>query len=152
MRNAKYSPRGASGKLVTIYPRNDEEFERILDELGALLDGEPGPYILSDLRVGDGPLYVRYGGFTERYCEDDDGRLVAALEDASGTLVPDRRNPVFSLPPWVTLPDCLAPHLEARNAVTMTGVPYRITEALHFSNGGGVYVGEDMRTGANASC
>jgi hypothetical protein len=148
MRNAKYSPRGASGKLVTIYPRDDAELERILTELGEILDGEPGPYILSDLRVGAGPMYVRYGGFTERHCEDEDGRLVAAIEDGDGRLVPDRRNPVFTVPPWVTLPDWLAPHLEARNAVTMTDLPYRITEALHFSNGGGVYAGEDTRTGA----
>ncbi len=147
MRNAKYSPRGASGKLVAIYPRDEAEFKKILDELGALLEGEPGPYILSDLRIGDGPLYVRYGGFAERYCEDTDGRLVAALEDAGGTLVPDRRDPVFMLPEWVTLPECLVPHVEARNAVTMTGVPYNVTEALHFSNGGGVYVGEDTRDG-----
>jgi hypothetical protein len=147
MRNAKYSPRGASGKLVTIYPRDEAELERVLAELGAILEGEPGPYILSDLRIGDGPLYVRYGGFTERHCEDEDGRMVAAIEDGSGQLVPDRRDPVFKVPSWVTLPDCLAPHLEARNAVTMTGLPYRITEALHFSNGGGVYAAEDTRTG-----
>jgi tRNA A-37 threonylcarbamoyl transferase component Bud32 len=147
MRNAKYSPRGASGKLVTIYPRDDAELEVILDELGGELAGEPGPYILSDLRVGEGPLYVRYGGFTERHCEDTDGRLVPAIEDGTGTLVPDRRDPVFTVPGWVTLPGCLRPHLDARNAVTMTGVPYRITEALHFSNGGGVYTAEDTRTG-----
>jgi predicted Ser/Thr protein kinase len=147
MRNAKYSPRGASGKLVTIYPRDEKELERILDDLGTLLRGQPGPYILSDLRIGDGPLYVRYGGFTERHCEDDDGRMVAAIEDGTGRLVPDRRDPVFTVPPWVTLPDCLIPHRDARDAVTMTGIPYTITEALHFSNGGGVYAGEDTRTG-----
>jgi hypothetical protein len=147
MRNAKYSPRGASGKLVAIYPRDETEFEVIIKDLSAILAGEPGPYILSDLRIGEGPLYVRYGGFTERHCEDTDGRMVAAIEDGAGRLVPDRRDPVFTLPEWVTMPACLAPHVEARNAVTMTGVPYQITEALHFSNGGGVYAGEDTRTG-----
>ncbi|HZE31050.1 MAG TPA: class III lanthionine synthetase LanKC [Actinoallomurus sp.] len=150
MRNAKYSPRGASGKLVTIYPRDDAEFARILDELGTTLAGEPGPYILSDLRIGKGPLYVRYGGFTEQHCEDETGRLVAAIEDGDGRLVPDRRDPVFTVPDWVTLPDCLTFHLDARNAVTMAGIPYRITEALHFSNGGGVYAAEDTRTGRKA--
>ncbi|MGI5226398.1 class III lanthionine synthetase LanKC [Actinoallomurus sp. CA-142502] len=147
MRNAKYSPRGASGKLVTIYPRDEAELATLLTELGDILKGQPGPYILSDLRIGEGPLYVRYGGFIERHCEDEDGRLVAAIEDGEGRLVPDRRNPVFTVPPWVTLPACLVPHLEARNAVTMTDVPYEVKEALHFSNGGGVYAGEDTRTG-----
>ncbi|MCO5970838.1 class III lanthionine synthetase LanKC [Actinoallomurus soli] len=147
MRNAKYAPRGGSGKLVTIYPRDEAELERILDDLGEILAGEPGPYILTDLRIGDGPLYVRYGGFMERHCKDEDGRLVSAIEDGNGRLVPDRRDPVFRVPDWVTVPDCLRPHLDARAAVTMAGLPYRVTEALHFSNGGGVYAAEDTRTG-----
>ena len=147
MRNAKYAPRGASGKLVTIYPVDDAHCELICDELGALLAGQPGPCILTDLRIGAGPLYVRYGGFAQRYCEDDGGELVAAIEDADGRLVPDRRDPVFTTPPWVTLPAFLEPHLAARTAVSTTALPYRIHEALHFSNGGGVYAATDTRTG-----
>src|SRR6266536_3576986 len=42
----------------------------------------PSRYILSDLRYGDGPLYVRYGGFAERYCQDDRGELVTGIEGA----------------------------------------------------------------------
>jgi hypothetical protein len=147
IRNAKYAPRGASGKLATIYPRDDVCCERILAELDGLIGGEHGPYILSDLRYGDGPLYVRYGGFTERYCQDSRGELVPAVEDASGHLVPDLRTPVFTVPAWVTLPGFLAPHLAARNAVTIKDMPYQVDRALHFSNGGGVYLGTDSRTG-----
>jgi serine/threonine protein kinase len=47
----------------------------------------------------------------------------------------------------VTLPDFLAPHLAARNAVTVADLPYRIDRVLHFSNGGGIYVATDTRTG-----
>lgn len=61
LRNVKYADRGASGKFVTIYPSDDTQLETILTELGAALEGQPGPYILSDLRFGNGPLYVRYG-------------------------------------------------------------------------------------------
>ena len=147
MRNAKYAPRGGSGKFITIYPADDAELEVILTELGGRLAGQPGPYILSDLRHGDGPLYVRYGGFAERYCQDDRGELVTAIEDASGRLVPDRRGPVFSVPDWVALPSCLAAHLEARKAATIADLPYRIEGALHFSNGGGVYSAVDVHTG-----
>ncbi|MFL6078044.1 MAG: class III lanthionine synthetase LanKC [Mycobacteriales bacterium] len=147
LRNAKYAPRGGSGKLVTIYPAGDADLHRILLELSAELAGQHGPYILSDLRWGDGPLYVRYGGFSERYCEDDKGALVSAIEDADGRLVPDRRGPVFALPEWVELPDFLAPHLAARNATTVTDLPYRIEGALHFSNGGGVYLATHTGTG-----
>ncbi|MGY0062280.1 class III lanthionine synthetase LanKC [Streptomyces sp. LZ34] len=161
LRNSKYAGRGSSGKFATIYPADEAELHTVLRELGELLAGEPGPYILTDLRWQDGPLYVRYGGFAQRFCvaDADDsgaaagsgaagGALVPAIEDPSGRLVPDRRDPAFHLPEWVTLPDFLAPQLAARNATTVADLPYRIEKALHFSNGGGVYVGTDTRTGA----
>ncbi|RAY13504.1 lantipeptide synthetase [Actinomadura craniellae] len=147
LRNAKYAPRGGSGKLVTIYPADEKELERVLNELGALLDGVPGPYILSDLRIGEGPLFVRYGAFGQRHCLDADGEIVPALENAAGELVPDRRTPVFTVPDWVTVPDCLRPHLTARTAASTADLPYRVDRALHFSNGGGVYAATDTRTG-----
>lgn len=148
LRNSKYAGRGSSGKFFTLYPADEGELQTTLTELGELLDGERGPYILSDLRWRSGPLYVRYGGFAPRYCVDDTGALVPAIEDpGTGQLVPDRRDPAFSTPPWVQLPDFLAPQLAARNATTTADLPYRIERALHFSNGGGVYVGTDTRTG-----
>src|SRR5688572_24271148 len=86
-RVSKYAPRGYSGKLVTIYPPDDAACETILRELGELLDGEPSPYILSDLRWGAGPLYVRYGAFANRFVVSDGGQLVGAIADDTGTLV-----------------------------------------------------------------
>jgi class III lanthionine synthetase len=147
LRNAKYAPRGSSGKFITIYPRDEAACERILAELDAILSGAPGPYILSDLRYGDGPLYVRYGGFTERYCLGSRGEMVHAIEDPGGELVPDPRSPVFTVPAWVRLPGFLAPHLAARNSMTIAGLPFNVEQALHFSNGGGVYIAVDKRTG-----
>ena len=147
VRNLKYAHRGASGKLVTLYPTDDAHFGRILSELAPLLDGQPGPYILSDLRIGSGPLYVRYGGFAERYCIGPAGVQELAIADADGRLVPDRRGPTFQVPEWLTLPAVLEPHLAARNSVTVDGLPYTIESALHFSNSGGVYLGTDRATG-----
>ncbi|WP_192581579.1 class III lanthionine synthetase LanKC [Micromonospora sp. AMSO12t] len=146
LRNSKYASRAASGKFVTVYPRDDAELELVCKELDELLAGEPGPYILSDLRHGAGPVHVRYGGFAARYCHSPDGQVVPAIEDDTGTLVPDRRDPVFHVPSWVTLPDFLGPHLAARNATSTDEVPYRIEKVIHFSNGGGLYVGRDVRT------
>jgi len=146
-RVSKYAPRGYSGKLVTIYPADDAACETILRELGEVLDGEPSPYILSDVRWGKGPLYVRYGAFVNRYSVDDRGEVVPAIADADGTLVPDRRGPVFSVPSWIDLPAFLAPHVAARNGVTVAGLPYSFERVLHFSNGGGIYVGRDLRSG-----
>lgn len=146
-RNGKYGDRSASGKFVTIYPVDESQLARVLDELGDQLDGEQGPYILSDLRWRSGPLYVRYGGFLALTVRGRTGELIHCIEDPEGNLVPDHRGPGFRPPPWVTLPDCLHEALAARNAGTMRDFPYRVTGAVHFSNGGGVYRGTDTRTG-----
>ncbi|MFV2197571.1 class III lanthionine synthetase LanKC [Nocardiopsis sp. LOL_012] len=146
-RNAKYADRGGSGKFITVYPADDGECASVAAGLDALVGGEPGPYILSDVRWNAGPVHLRYGSFTRRYCYDEHGDAVPALENAEGVLVPDHRGPVFHLPEWVPVPDFLRPHLEARGAVDVTGLPYAIERALHFSNGGGVYAGRDRRTG-----
>jgi serine/threonine protein kinase len=145
-RNAKYAERGGSGKFVTIYPADDAQLELILTELGAVLEGQVGPYILSDLRWRSGPLYFRYGGFTNRYCLAENGELVPAIEDGDGQLVPDSREATFEVPSWVTLPDFLEPQLAARSSDTVEELPYGIEGALHFSNGGGVYVGVDRQS------
>lgn len=147
LRNAKNASRGGSGKFVTIYPSDDAQLEVTLTELGELLGGQPGPYILTDLRWGPGPLYVRYGSFVERYCYSNDGEKVLAIEEPGGSLVPDQRRPTFSPPPWATLPSFLEPHLAARNAVTVDAIPYRIEAALHFSNAGGLYSAVDTQSG-----
>ncbi|WP_304454778.1 class III lanthionine synthetase LanKC [Nocardiopsis sp. YSL2] len=145
-RNAKYADRGGSGKFITVYPGEDE-CASVAAGLDALVGGERGPYVLSDVRWNAGPVYLRYGSFTRRHCYDDHGEPVPALENADGVLVPDRRGPAFHTPDWVTTPEFLRPHLEARGAVDVTGLPYDIERALHFSNGGGVYAGRDRATG-----
>lgn len=147
MVNSKAASRASSGKLITIYPRDEGQLELVLKELDELLRDVRGPYILSDLRYGDGPLFVRYGGFAERRCLSASGERVLAVEDGDGRLVPDVRGATFAVPPWTTLPAFLEPHLAARNAVTTSGLPYAIESVLHFSNGGGVYLGRDTRTG-----
>ncbi|WP_329112791.1 class III lanthionine synthetase LanKC [Streptomyces sp. NBC_01353] len=141
--NSKYMPRQSSGKLVTVYPRDDRQLETVLTELGAELKGTPGPYILSDLRWGEGPLHVRYGGFRRRYCRTGKGDRVLAVETPDGTLVPDERRPGHYAPPWVEIPEFLAPHLARRKAGT-ENFPYKVKRALHFSNGGGVYLAERL--------
>ncbi|MER6083100.1 class III lanthionine synthetase LanKC [Streptomyces sp. NPDC001833] len=147
LRNAKYAARDTSGKFVTVYPPDEGRLQEVLRELGALLEGFEGPYILTDLRWDDGPLYVRYGAFARTYVVDERGALVTAVRDGAGRPVPDRRTPAFQVPEWVTLPEFLRPQLAAREATTVGELPYRIEKALHFSNGGGVYAGTDTRDG-----
>ncbi|MGO1056626.1 class III lanthionine synthetase LanKC [Crossiella sp. CA198] len=136
--NLKYAPRAASGKLLTIYPRDEVELADTLTSLDRRIGGRPGPYILTDLRYNQGPLYVRYGGFDARYCTAPDGERVLAIARPDGTLVPDDRRPVFTTPDWVRLPQVLDESVAARGATGAT-LDYKIVEAMHFSNGGGVY-------------
>src|SRR5664279_2188430 len=146
-RNSKYGDRGSSGKFITIFPVDEPALEKVLADLAPALSGEQGPYILTDLRIGAGPLYVRYGGFVARLARSASGDMVHCIENPAGELVPDRRRPGFHVPDWVRLPDCLAPSLAARNGGTLRDFPYRATRAIHFSNGGGVYEATHTGTG-----
>lgn len=144
MQNSKYAARGSSGKLLTLYPRDDAQLERALTDLDGLIGGEPGPYILSDLRWNAGPLYTRYGAFAEMYHVSGDGVRELAVRRPDGATQADRRGPVFSVPDWVELPAFLEPHRAARAAQRLD-LPYTIERVLHFSNGGGIYLGRDAQ-------
>ncbi|MBB5954375.1 hypothetical protein FHS29_000945 [Saccharothrix tamanrassetensis] len=150
-RNIKYGERAGGGKLAAIYPVDERDLETVVTGLGDLLDGVPGPYVLSDLRWRDGPVYVRYGAFEQRTVKRADGRPVMAIEDADGNLVPDHRGPVFSVPDWVRLPAFLQPELERRDAARVDGLPFEVVRPLHYSNSGGVYEGREKATGAKVA-
>ncbi|MCC9309546.1 class III lanthionine synthetase LanKC [Kitasatospora sp. RB6PN24] len=149
MQNAKYAARAASGKFCTLYPVDDEQLARCLSELGTALDGEPGPYVLSDLRWRRGPLYLRYGAFTERWLRDADGVPQLAFTDPEGTLVPDVRAPVFEVPDWAPVPEVLREALAERKAARggADKLPYQVERALHFSNAGGIYLAREPESG-----
>lgn len=144
-RNAKYADRSSSGKFLTVYPADDEALEQAVNRLDAAVGGMRGPFILTDLRWKSGPVFLRYGAFTFREILDEHGRVVPAISEPDGTLVIDNRSPVFTLPSFASRPPFLRTLIEARlrtDAPDDEAFPYRVTEALHFSNGGGVYVAE----------
>ncbi|WP_405635258.1 class III lanthionine synthetase LanKC [Streptomyces sp. NBC_01178] len=145
--SGKYMSRGSAGKFLTLYPPDEAALARLLDELTGVLAGRRGPYILSDLRIGDAPVYVRYGSFVDRWCRDARGERVPALRHPSGELVPDERGVVFRTPAWVRVPELLRPHLAARAAARDDSFPYTVTEALQFSNAGGIYLARHRETG-----
>jgi len=136
---SKDADRGSAGKFITIYPPTELHLQAALDGLDALIGGSPGPYILSDVRWRQGPLFVRYGAFLTRTIVED-GRSVPALRDlVTGELVPDVRSPYFRVPDGVEVPAFLRAAIDAlSDASPPPGFP-RITGALHHSNAGGVY-------------
>lgn len=145
--NAKHALRQHSGKFITVYPANDADLAELIDELSVALRGRRSPYILTDLRIGEGPVFVRYGAFRFLTCPGPDGSPVLALHAPDGTLQPDERSPVFTTPPWVIPPSVLAPHLAALEVAVGNDFSYRVREALQFTNAGGIYIGEHSGTG-----
>ncbi|MBB2910465.1 hypothetical protein FHS43_001728 [Streptosporangium becharense] len=141
--NNKYADRGSSGKLITMYPVDEDPLAGALPALAELLRGFSGPYILSDLRYEDSPVYVRYGGFRRMTYQGPDGEVMYGIRDPDGQLVPDDRSPVFTLPEWVTVPEVLRASVERYGSGGEEEFPWRIERPLHFSNGGGVYLARD---------
>ena len=135
--NSKYAARYSSGKFITVYPATHEQLMTTLRDLDHLIGGRPGPYILSDHRWNQGPLHLRYGAFQHLPLEDSLGHVVSGLRTPDGALVPDERTPYFDVPSWVQIPAEIQESVSAQeDDLTMA---YDFTEALHFSNGGGVY-------------
>ncbi|WP_311776795.1 class III lanthionine synthetase LanKC [Trueperella abortisuis] len=147
MKNSKYADRGGSGKFITVFPTSDVDTHTILKDLEALIGGRSGPYILSDLRWKQGPLFVRYGGFKTELGPYPDGTLGPCLRNASGDLIPDIRKPGAYVPDWIDVPGFLEEAVLSRKSGVIKNFPYRVMKALHFSNGGGVYKGEHLETG-----
>ncbi|MFI6294507.1 class III lanthionine synthetase LanKC [Nonomuraea sp. NPDC050790] len=145
--NGKYAERGSSGKLLTLYPAGEDELSRLLPELEELLRGYAGPYVLTDLRYGEAPVYVRYGAFRPMTLTGADGETVYAVRAPDGELVPDDRSPAFTVPAWVRVPEVLRASLERRGQGGAESFPYLIERPLHFSNGGGVYLARDRQSG-----
>ncbi|OII11189.1 hypothetical protein BIU97_04545 [Curtobacterium sp. MCBA15_009] len=141
LKNSKYGDRSSSGKFVTVYPRDDDDFVELLDVLDTTLAGMPaGPYVLSDRRWRSGNVSYRYGGFVEQRTSGPDGGGHLGITDPDGNVVRDDRAPVYSEPDFVEEPAAVRRVREQLEATSDDAeMPYDVHSALHHSNGGGVY-------------
>lgn len=136
--NSKYADRSESGKFITIYPKEESQFIKILEDLQIITDTfKKGPYILSDKRFKDGNIYYRYGAF-QNLEKRINGKMVSCIRNLDGKLVPDQRLPHFVIPNFIKEPDELVDMNSDNIESDFHG--YSIEKALHFSNGGGVYL------------
>ncbi|WKG33419.1 class III lanthionine synthetase LanKC [Priestia aryabhattai] len=146
LKDSKYSDRGSSGKFITIYPKNDEQFIYLLNLLEENISHlRPGPYILNDKRWYNSNIYFRYGAFMPRYFYKD-GEKVDAIEDLEGKLIEDKRVPYYYLPDFVQEPTEIT-KMDKRTEEFNIPSPldnFEIEEAIHFSNGGGVYIANNQ--------
>lgn len=137
LKNSKYGDRGSSGKFITVYPKNQTEFLQLLNSLNDLTQKySKGPYILSDKRWKNGNVYFRYGGFKQVFANIN-GKQVLALKTPDGSYVADERNPFYTLPYFVIEPSVLKDEDEETSYSKLD--EFEVNDALHFSNGGGVY-------------
>lgn len=147
--NSPTCPREVSGKVITAYPDDDEQFVLIAERLHQATRHLPGPSILSNRQYRpDGLVYYRFGAFTGQTVLGNDGVYESMARAPDGRLVPDDRRPWFSPPSWA-LP-CPVPD-EPSPPPTSGPVPladrFVVRTAIRHGNKGGVYVATDREAG-----
>lgn len=149
--NVKEASRASSGKFITIYPSDNGELNRFVEEIHSLLQGRPGPYILSDVRFRGGPIFFRYGAFVPLIITDEQDQIVTAIPDVNNYLVKDERVPRFIIPENAEIPLVVEEAIEQYNQSLTTNEldDYKELKPLHFSNGGGVY--KAVRKGSSSA-
>ncbi|MDM5176734.1 class III lanthionine synthetase LanKC [Massilia sp. DJPM01] len=146
MMTSKRWSRGGSGKFITLYPPTDEKFREIIEKAYAVLKDDIGSYILSDRRYKDSRcLYYRYGGITSVTKLLYTSEKQSVIFSPDGEQIPDNRTPYFETPPWTSdpFPEEQPDHAE----FTLNNGRYLVTEALGFSNTGGVYLSTETASG-----
>ncbi|MFF1282550.1 class IV lanthionine synthetase LanL [Streptomyces sp. NPDC058299] len=152
--NTRATPRGNSGKFITVYPRSDADAARLAQQLHRATAGLAGPRILSDHPYAAHSLvHYRYGSFVGRQRLADNGLLVWFIEDPDGNPVEDKRTGQYSPPDWAVCPFPAAVPVpprpaEAASGPVVLGGRFAVREAIRHTNKGGVYRGTDVRTGA----
>lgn len=149
---AKYADRAQSGKFITIYPKDDAEFIKLLGILSGKLKGISSPPILTDINVPGTPVFFRYGAFIRLMMLDENGHHTPALRNPEGELIPDIRSTQFEMPDFVTPPPQIAKLIQdsmhpTDNLLADLLDGFEVEEALHFSNSGGIYRLKKQDTG-----
>ncbi|MER6216527.1 class III lanthionine synthetase LanKC [Streptomyces sp. NPDC001674] len=142
----KHAGRAQSGKFCAVYPPDTETARRLLELLRDALDGEEGPYVLTDRRFRDSrTVHYRYGSFGSRSRLRADGTREGLVRDGSGRDVADLRQPAFQLPAGIA--DPFVEREEEPHAGPILIRDYEVTRAVRLSNAGGTYRARDRRTG-----
>jgi serine/threonine protein kinase len=146
--NGKRWPRGASGKFITVYPRDPKAFREVLDELQAVLVGFVGPHILSDRRCpGSSVVHYRFGGIRGEHVVSAGGQRDYFLRGPHGEREPDIRAAYVNLPDWARDPFPSDVPAAESPALRLHAGRYEVRSALAFSSAGGIYLATDRDSG-----
>ncbi|MFD9303208.1 class III lanthionine synthetase LanKC [Streptomyces sp. NPDC060048] len=142
----KHAGRAQAGKFCAVYPPDTATARRLLERLRDALDGEEGPYVLTDRRFRDSrTVHYRYGSFGARSRLRADGTREGLVRDGSGREVVDLRLPAFHLPAGIA--DPFVEQEEQPHTGPILIRDYEVTRAVRLSNAGGTYQARDRRTG-----
>ncbi|MEV4558389.1 class IV lanthionine synthetase LanL [Kitasatospora sp. NPDC049285] len=139
--------RAQCGKIIAVYPSDEDEFRELATALDEATAGLPGPAILNDRPLRPGSLvHYRFGAFRGVPVLTDDGVFEIRVADPDGTPVEDRRKPWFCPPSWAELPYPSPP--KASKPGALLADRFEVRQAIRHSARGGVYRALDHRTGA----
>ena len=145
--NSSHQSGGGCGKFVTIYPRNLEQFHRLLERLEPVTREFVGPYILSDRPYRDSKvLFYRHGSFLLSRQVNLQGEPDTSFPGPDGRRMEDSRLPYFVLPEGVSDPFPEPPEDEDDGDGALNG-RYEPLEVLGNSSKGGVYLCRDRQSG-----
>lgn len=149
LQGSKSFSRSSSGKFMTLYPHNEQEFRELIDHLYQQTSDSSfmGPFVLSDRRYKHSRvLFYRYGGLRPLMHLNVDGTKRSLLVAPDGSTMPDERRPYFKLPRWVDDPFGGTRELEGQ-AEPVLSDRFRVKHMIAASNRGGVYEALDEMTG-----
>ncbi|MCX5232488.1 class III lanthionine synthetase LanKC [Streptomyces sp. NBC_00233] len=142
----KHAGRAQAGKFCAVFPPDTATARLLLERLRDALDGEEGPYVLTDRRFRDSrTVHYRYGSFVGRSRLRADGTREGLVLDGSGREVVDLRLPAFHLPAGIVDPFVEEEEKPHEGPILIRG--YEVIRAVRLSNAGGTYQARDRRTG-----
>jgi serine/threonine protein kinase len=145
---SKNWPRTGAGKLITIYPSDEEQFKKLIESCYQVTNDLSGPYILTDRPYKDSKvIFYRYGEHTGISKVNAHGVRLHAILSPDGKRVSDDRVPYFRLPTWLTDPFGGGLSASSNKGEVWLKNRYRITSSFRYSSSGGIYGGEDTQTG-----
>jgi hypothetical protein len=133
------------GKIITVYPRSDDEAVLLANRLHQLTYRFTAPAVPFDLRLREkSNVYYRYGAFAQMKIERD-GILLPAVVSPSGELVADIREE--PKPDWVCDPfRRLRRSGESERNANANITPFLFVRALVQRGKGGVYQAIDIES------
>jgi serine/threonine protein kinase len=135
------------GKVITVYPRNDDQAVALARELIEHTRGIVGPCVPTDLHLG-GAVYARYGSVRPRMVHDRFGEPTELIPDGGGDWVSDLRAIPFSCPQGITIPFPTAVPVRASarpDERALLGGRYFVTDVLRPGIAGSVLRAIDVR-------